>query len=86
MILSNLGGPDPHGVRGAARALGPQRHGADLRPIAAQGVGVGHSGDSGLVRTIVTRLLQKLRDNADQPLYIFTEPRVGYRMPRGETE
>ncbi len=46
--------------------------------------GVGHSGDSGLVRTIVTRLRQKLGDDAGSPRYIFTEPRVGYRMPRGE--
>ena len=23
-------------------------------------------------------------DDADNPVYIFTEPRVGYRMPRGE--
>ena len=48
--------------------------------------GVGHSGDSGLVRTIVTRLRGKLGDRAGQSRYIFTEPRVGYRMPRGETE
>ena len=46
--------------------------------------GMGHSGDTGLVRTIVTRLRAKLGDRADQPRYIFTEPRVGYRMPRGE--
>ena len=23
-------------------------------------------------------------DDADNPTYIFTEPRVGYRMPKGE--
>ena len=46
--------------------------------------GMGHSGDSGLVRTIVTRLRQKLGDNAGEPQYIFTEPRVGYRMGQGE--
>ncbi len=44
--------------------------------------GVGHSGDSGLVRTIVTRLRSKLGDEAGQPRYILTEPRIGYRMPR----
>ena len=27
----------------------------------------------------------KLGDDSDNPTYIFTEPRVGYRMPRGET-
>ncbi len=47
--------------------------------------GIGHSGQPGLVRTIVTRLRRKLGDDADNPIYIFTEPRVGYRMPRGET-
>ena len=40
----------------------------------------GHSGDAGLVRTVVKRLRQKLGDDAYEPKYIFTEPRVGYRM------
>ncbi len=43
-----------------------------------------NSGDSGLVRTIVRRLRRKLGDDADKPAYIFTVPRVGYRMPKGE--
>ena len=38
------------------------------------------------MRTIVSSLRRKLGDDADNPTYIFTEPRVGYRMPRGETE
>ena len=46
--------------------------------------GVAHSGDAGLVRTIVRRLRQKLGDEAGSPYYILTEPRVGYRMRRGE--
>ena len=37
------------------------------------------------MRTIVSKLRRKLGDNADCPTYIFTEPRVGYRMPAGET-
>ena len=37
------------------------------------------------MRTIVSRLRQKLGDDADSPTYIFTEPRVGYWMPAGET-
>ena len=41
-------------------------------------------GDSGLVRTIVNRLRRKLADDADNPAYILTQPRVGYRMPKGE--
>ena len=39
--------------------------------------GVGHSGDTGLVHTIVMRLRAKLGNNASQPRYILTEPRVG---------
>ena len=37
------------------------------------------------MRTIVSKLRRKPGDNADNPTYIFTELRVGYRMPRGET-
>ena len=44
-----------------------------------------NSGDTGLVRTIVRRLRRKLGDDAARPAYIFTEPRVGYRMARPET-
>ncbi|MDE2932716.1 MAG: response regulator [Chloroflexota bacterium] len=46
-----------------------ERSGGDVRPM----------------RTIVSRLRRKLGDDASNPTYIFTEPRVGYRMPRGET-
>ena len=35
------------------------------------------------MRTIVSSLRRKLGDDADNPTYIFTEPRVGYRMPKG---
>lgn len=42
-----------------------------------------NSGDSGLVRTIVKRLRQKLGDSARSPAYILTQPRVGYRMKKG---
>ena len=37
-------------------------------------------GEAWLVRDVVKRLRRKLGDNADSPTYIFTEPRVGYRM------
>ena len=37
------------------------------------------------MRTIVGKLRRKLGDDADNPAYIFTEPRVGYRMPKGRT-
>ena len=43
------------------------------------------SGDVRPMRTIVSKLRRKLSDDADSPTYIFTEPRVGYRMPKGET-
>ena len=39
-----------------------------------------------LLRNVVKRLRRMLGDDADDPSYIFTEPRVGYRMPRGETQ
>ena len=38
------------------------------------------------MRTIVSSLRRKLGDDADSPTYIFTEPRVGYRMPKGEAQ
>ena len=39
------------------------------------------AGDPQVVRTHLRRLRRKLGDDADNPAYIFTEPRVGYRMP-----
>ena len=43
-----------------------------------------HSGQPGAVRTFVKNLRRKLGDDADNPKYIHTELRVGYRMPKGE--
>ena len=45
-------------------------------------------GDSNVrpMRTMVSKLRRKLGDDADNPTYIFTEPRVGFRMPIGETQ
>ena len=37
-------------------------------------------GEPWLVRDVVKRLRRKLGDDAQNPTYIFTEPRVGYRM------
>ena len=42
-------------------------------------------GDLRPMRAIVSRLRRKLRDDAGDPTYIFTESRIGYRMPRGQT-
>ncbi|MCY4575197.1 MAG: response regulator [Chloroflexi bacterium] len=36
------------------------------------------------MRTIVNKLRRKLGEDAESPGYIFTEPRIGYRMPVGE--
>ena len=36
------------------------------------------------IRVMMTKLRRKLGDDADNPTYVFTEPRVGYRMPSGE--
>ena len=44
------------------------------------------SGDVRPMRTIVSKLRRKLGDDADNPTYVFTEPRVGYRMPEGEPQ
>ena len=47
--------------------------------------GPDHSGDVRPMRTASSSLRRKLGDDADNPRYIFTEPRVGYRMAEGET-
>ena len=44
----------------------------------------GDSDDLRPLRTVVRKLRTKLGDDADNPIYIFTEPRIGYRMPQGE--
>ena len=48
--------------------------------------GLTNPGGSGPVRTAVKNLRRKLGDDADSPTHIFNEPRVGYRMPKGETQ
>ena len=37
------------------------------------------------MRTAISSLRRKLGDNAEDPTYIFTELRVGYRMPKANT-
>lgn len=39
-------------------------------------------GNARVVRVFVKKLREKLGDDAKKPTYIFTEPRVGYRMAR----
>jgi len=43
-----------------------------------------NSSDVRVIRTVVRKLRRKLDDDADNPTYIFTELRVGYRMPKGQ--
>ena len=38
------------------------------------------------MRTAAKQLRRKLGDDANNPTYILNEPRVGYRMPKGETQ
>ena len=41
-----------------------------------------NSGDARVVRVFIKKLRHMLGDDAKKPKYIFTEPRVGYRMAR----
>ena len=38
------------------------------------------------MRTTKNSIRRKLGDAAENPKYVFTEFRVGYRMPKGETQ
>ena len=46
--------------------------------------GAKSSGDSQVLRAFVKALRRKLGDDAKNPTYVFTEHRVGYRMPKPE--
>ncbi len=46
--------------------------------------GTGKRGNVRTLRTHLRRLRQKLNEDAGNPTYIFSEPRVGYRMAEGE--
>ena len=46
--------------------------------------GPDNSGDLRPMRTVVRSLRQKLGDDASNPKYIFTQPRVGYLMAKGD--
>ena len=46
----------------------------------------GKPGNKRALRTHMMRLRRKLGEDASSPRYIFVEPRVGYRMPKGEEE
>ena len=44
--------------------------------------GLEYSGERDLLRAAVKNLRRKLGDDANDPRFIFTEPRVGYRMAK----
>ena len=44
--------------------------------------GVDGDADVRPMRTVISSLRRKLGDDADNPAYIFTEPRIGYRLAR----
>ena len=44
--------------------------------------GMDKDGDVRPMRTVISTLRRQLADDADDPRYIFTQPRVGYRMAR----
>ena len=45
--------------------------------------GAAGDGDVRPIRTALSKIRRRLGDDPDHPTYIFTEPRVGYRMARG---
>ena len=44
------------------------------------------TGEPWLVRNVVKQLRRKLGDDAASPAFVFTAPRVGYRMPKGDVQ
>ena len=48
--------------------------------------GLDRDADIRPMRTVVSSLRRKLGDDAERPSYIFTEVRVGYRMPRADVK
>ena len=46
--------------------------------------GAGKRGNVRSLRTHMRRLRQKLGEDGSKPRYIFSESRVGYRMPENE--
>ena len=66
----------------AAQAPNVLTHGLLLRRV----WGPEHVDEGWLLRNVVKKLRRKLGDDAADPRYIVTEPRVGYRMAAGDGE
>ena len=66
----------------AAQAPNVLTHGLLLRRV----WGPEHVGEGWLLRNVVKNLRRKLGDDAADPRYIITEPRVGHRMAAGEAD
>ena len=75
---------DDHGVLGVLPVGGAGSLGAEPRPAAPAGVGPERVGEGWLLRNVVKVLRRKLGDDAANPRFIITEPRVGYWMAAGE--
>jgi two-component system KDP operon response regulator KdpE len=52
---------------------------ADAQWLLQQGWGPGYAGESHLLRVYLQQLRRKLGDDPGRPLYITTEPGLGYR-------
>ncbi len=77
-LLDEPGEDDPKGTSQIREAIVVSA----LDPHAAAAALPKYSGEGQLVRVFVGNLRRKLGDDANNPTYIFTEPRVGYRMAK----
>ena len=69
-------------IQTAGGAFQQCRTGPHARRVAAKRLGAGPSADQPLLRSFVKGLRSKLGDNARDPVYIFTESGVGYRLAK----
>ena len=77
------GPADLHRVFDPGRALLLRRPRDAVRASAAAGVGCARKGQRGADAHSHNSLRRRLGDDASNLTYIFTEARVGYRMPKG---
>ena len=76
-----------HRVSDPDRACGQRWAGADLRAPAEAGLERwSPTPTCSPMRTAISSLRRKLGDDGKDPTYIFTELRVGYRMPKADEQ